>query len=70
MQKFVGTILVIVVCLVAFTSPVTAGDVLGPGDIAIIGFNFDNDDEFAFVCLKDISAGTEIKFTDKGWKIH
>ncbi len=68
MQKFVGTILVIVVCLAVFASPVTAGDVLGPGDIAIIGYNFDNDDEFAFVCLKEVSAGTEIRFTDQGWK--
>ena len=68
MQRFVGTFLVIVVCLAFFASPVNAGDVLNPGDIAIIGFNFDNDDEFAFVCLKEISAGTEIRFTDQGWK--
>ncbi len=68
MQRFVGTFLVIVVCLAVFTSPVNADDVLNPGDIAIIGFNFDNDDEFAFVCLKEISAGTEIRFTDQGWK--
>lgn len=67
MQKFVGTILVVLVCLAVFASPVTAGDVLGPGDIAIIGFNL-NQDEFSFVCLKTISAGTEIKFTDNGWK--
>jgi hypothetical protein len=68
MQKFVGTILVVLVCLAVFASPVIAGDVLGPGDIAIIGYNFDNDDEFAFVCLKEVSAGTEIRFTDQGWK--
>ena len=41
--------------------------VLSAGDIAIIGFNFDNPDEFAFVALVDIEAGTEIKFTDNGW---
>ncbi len=41
--------------------------VLSPGDIAIIGFNFDNPDQFAFVLLTDITAGTEIHFTDDGW---
>ncbi|MDJ0598379.1 MAG: hypothetical protein QNJ37_06020 [Crocosphaera sp.] len=45
-----------------------AGTILLPGDIAIIGFNFDNPDEFAFVTLVDITAGTEIKFTDNGWQ--
>lgn len=40
---------------------------LTAGDIAIIGFNFDNPDEFAFVPLVNIGAGTEIKFTDNGW---
>ena len=40
---------------------------LQPGDIAIIGFNFDNPDELGFVALVDIPNGTEIKFTDNGW---
>ncbi|NET03131.1 MAG: endonuclease [Symploca sp. SIO2B6] len=40
---------------------------LTAGDIAIIGFNFDNPDEFAFVPLVNIGTGTEIKFTDNGW---
>ena len=67
MQRFVVTILVVLVCLAVFASPVTAGDVLGPGDIAIIGFNSDDNSQFAFVCLKAISAGTIIYFTDNGW---
>ncbi|MGK7890938.1 MAG: endonuclease/exonuclease/phosphatase family protein, partial [Leptolyngbyaceae cyanobacterium] len=41
---------------------------LSAGDIAIIGFNYDNPDEFAFVPLVDLSAGTEINFTDNGWQ--
>lgn len=41
---------------------------LSPGDIAIIGFNFDNPDQIAFVALTEIPSGTEIKFTDNGWK--
>lgn len=40
---------------------------LSKGDIAIIRFNFDDPDEFAFVALVDIEEGTEIKFTDNGW---
>lgn len=41
---------------------------LSSGDLAIIGFNFDDPDEFAFTPLIDIGAGTEINFTDNGWQ--
>ncbi|QUJ77208.1 choice-of-anchor D domain-containing protein [Sulfitobacter albidus] len=44
----------------------TGGTVLGAGDVAFVGFNSDND-EFGFVLLADIVAGTVIKFTDMGW---
>jgi hypothetical protein len=42
------------------------------GDIAIIGMNTlttasTNTDSFAFVAVRPIPAGTQIKFTDKGW---
>lgn len=40
---------------------------LDPGDVVIIGFNTNDPDEFAFAILKDITAGTSIKFTDRGW---
>ncbi|MFZ1290773.1 MAG: endonuclease [Melioribacteraceae bacterium] len=40
---------------------------LTPGDIAIIGYNGDDTDEFAFVCLVDIAENTQINFTDNGW---
>ena len=39
---------------------------LAPGDIAFVGFNLDGNDSFAFIVLKDIIAGTNIKFTDCG----
>jgi uncharacterized repeat protein (TIGR01451 family) len=39
---------------------------LGPGDIAIVGLNFQNN-RFSFVLLVDIEAGTQIRFTDAGW---
>lgn len=41
---------------------------LSPGDIAIVGFNFDNADQVAFVALAEIPSGTEIKITDNGWQ--
>ncbi|MEP0856232.1 endonuclease/exonuclease/phosphatase family protein [Trichocoleus sp. DQ-U1] len=41
---------------------------LAAGDIAIIGFNFDDPDQLAFVLLKDIASGTAIHFTNKGWQ--
>lgn len=38
------------------------------GDIAIIGYNADNiPDNFSFLTLKDLAAGTVINFTDFGW---
>ncbi|MBN1965421.1 MAG: Ig-like domain-containing protein, partial [Anaerolineae bacterium] len=40
---------------------------LAPGDIAIIGLNFDDPDEFAFVLLRAVGSGTVINFTDNGW---
>uniref|UniRef100_UPI0035664C44 beta strand repeat-containing protein n=1 Tax=Lutibacter sp. TaxID=1925666 RepID=UPI0035664C44 len=39
---------------------------LSAGDIAFVGFNLDGNDSFAFVLLKDIIAGTNIKLTDCG----
>ena len=50
--------------LITFLSQTT----LGLGDIAFTGYNSDNPDEFRFVLLKDINAGTQITFTDNGWQ--
>ncbi len=41
---------------------------LTDGDVAIIGYNSANPDQFAFVILAEIGNGTEIRFTDKGWQ--
>ncbi len=64
MKKF------LLVCLfILFTSNLLfAQSTLSAGDIAIIGFNFDNPDEFAFVALIDLESGTQINFTDNGWQ--
>jgi hypothetical protein len=40
---------------------------LAPGDIALIGINSDDPDEFAFVPFVDLPTGTVISFTDQGW---
>ncbi|MEO1293225.1 MAG: calcium-binding protein, partial [Pseudomonadota bacterium] len=40
---------------------------LNAGDIAIVAFNSDGTDGFAFVALTDIPPNEEIKFTDNGW---
>ena len=55
--------------LVVFISQfkVSAQTVLTPGDVAIIAFNSTNPDEFAFVTLRDLTAGTVINFTDNGF---
>jgi len=43
------------------------GSVLSQGDIAILSFNYDNPDQFSFIQLVHLTAGTEINFTDAGW---
>jgi hypothetical protein len=52
------------VSLITFSLPTT----LSPGDLAIIGFNFKNPDEFSFITFKDLEEGTIIYFTDCGWQ--
>ncbi|MCH2045377.1 MAG: hypothetical protein MK212_14770, partial [Saprospiraceae bacterium] len=51
-------------CLLLCTKSVCA---LTPGDIAIIQYNSDGPEGFAFVALTDIPAGEVIFFTDNGW---
>ncbi|GAA4890178.1 hypothetical protein GCM10023311_12960 [Flaviramulus aquimarinus] len=41
---------------------------LTAGDIAFIGYNADNPDEFSFVLLTDVTNTTTINFTDNGWQ--
>ncbi len=56
------------VCIVALGfARVAVSQVLATGDIAIIGANAVNSDEFAFVALVDIPQGTVIGFVDHGW---
>ncbi len=50
------------------TAPNHAQTALLPGDLVITGFNMDNPDEVSVVFMVAIEAGTEIRFTDNGWK--
>ncbi len=43
------------------------GTQLLPGDIAIIAFQSDNNDQFAFLSLVDLAPNTQIHFSEKGW---
>jgi len=53
-------------CVINVTVNEPASTTLAAGDIAFVGFNLDGTDSFAFILLKDIIAGTNIKFTDCG----
>ena len=44
-----------------------AQTILQPGDVAVIGYNFKDPDQFSFIFLKDIAAGTVLYITDCGY---
>ena len=56
-----------VCCLSLYFSVFAQNANLQAGDIAIIAFQTDNNDQFAFVTLVDIAANTKIQFSEKGW---
>ena len=41
--------------------------ILQPGDVAVIGYNFKDPDQFSFLFLKDVAAGTVVHITDCGY---
>lgn len=47
---------------------VSAHAALSAGDLAIIAYNTDSTDSFAWVALTDIAANTTINFTDSSWQ--
>jgi len=63
LRQFIFTLLFIM----ALCSLRAQGTTLKPGDIAIIGFQSDNNDQFAFLSLVDMAGGTQIQFSEKGW---
>jgi hypothetical protein len=66
-HRYLFALLFLSLLLLTFMPITQAQTGLVAGDIAIIGANFDNPDEFAFVLLTNIDAGTVINFTDNGW---
>ena len=40
---------------------------LQPGDVAVIGYNFKDPDQFSFIFLKNVVAGTILHITDSGY---
>ncbi|WP_299250867.1 hypothetical protein [uncultured Cytophaga sp.] len=42
---------------------------LQPGDVAVIGYNFKDPDQFSFIFLTDVAAGTELLITDCGYDL-
>ena len=68
MRKIVSLGLALLLIALGLGSAVQAAPTaLAAGDIAIIGFNFDDSDQFAFVLLRAVETGTQITFTDNGW---
>jgi hypothetical protein len=65
--SLITSLMLLALSLLLNSHAATAETTLDPGDIAIIGFNYDNPDEYAFVLLRDVEAGTMITFTDNGW---
>ena len=66
MKKIILLVVLLCISFVGYSQTT-----LTAGDIAFVGSNTDgftyNDDNVAFVLLKDIDAATTIIFTDKGW---
>jgi hypothetical protein len=54
--------------LIAASSFAVQAHALTAGDIAVIAYNADGDDNFAWVALTDIAANTTINFTDSSWQ--
>ena len=57
--------------LILLFSIITANSIaqttLTAGEVAIIGYSSDDPDQIVFLLLTDVTLGTQIKFTDRGW---
>ncbi len=63
-MKSICTVLLAILFLI---SPLISQTTLSAGDVVLLGVNCDNPDDFAFLFLVGVEAGTVIKFTDNGW---
>ena len=67
-QKNFLNIAMLFVFTLIYQSSIITQITLEAGDLAIIGFNGDNPDQFTFVLLVDVTANSEITFTGSGLK--
>jgi hypothetical protein len=58
---------ILFLCTFLVRQNVNAQTTLAPGDIAFIGYQTLGPDGFSFITLKDMSAGTLLYLTEKGW---
>src|SRR5687767_11610298 len=73
--KTIARYIAFVICLLTCSFAAHSQTTLAAGDIAFVGYITTDDnvngtsqnDEFSFVLLRDITAGTTINFTDFGW---
>lgn len=69
MKRLLFLVLIILAGSATMSLPAhAAATTLGDGDIAIVAYQSDDTDQFAFVLLTDVGSGTEINFTDNGWQ--
>ncbi|MDA0990968.1 MAG: hypothetical protein O3A51_09480, partial [Verrucomicrobia bacterium] len=54
-------------CVVGLLLAVTQSFALAPGDLVIVGFNADNNDDLSFVVLVDVPTNTIVYFRDNEW---
>lgn len=57
----------IVVLLLTFELAIAQIQILMPGDVVIVGYNFKDPDEFSLLTLVNLQAGTQLYITDAGW---
>jgi len=55
------------IALLSFYPCAFAQTTLQPGDVAVIGYNFKDPDQFSFIFLTDVAAGTVLHITDSGY---
>ena len=67
-QKNFLKIAMLFILTLIYSNSIIAQTTLEAGDLAIIGYNGDNPDQFSFVLLVDVTTNTEITFTDSGVK--
>lgn len=56
-----------IIFLMSFNTFTYCQTILNPGDVAVIGYNFKDPDQFSFIFLRDVDAGTVLNITDSGY---